>query len=264
MEVEKVLENPVEGVEETVEGVAPASPVELKGRAKQLAAYRKERELGEDVDVEDDELYDYLDGKHGELDGKYRELSGANRRFAELTASNPKFAAFIEMITNEKPKSIEYALVRIFGKDVLENGGEDLEKGNEEYLADQAHSKELENKSNENLTKSEQRINNYVESNGLDENQQAELNDALVNNAVGILTGEFTEEYIDFVWKGLNYDRDVQDAADAGLVEGKNKTVKAEVKSLKDKSRMNQAPVKNGVKTPAKEEKFWDQFTPVQ
>ena len=39
------------------------------------------------------------------------------------------------------------------------------------------------------------------------------------------LMGIIPMEFIDLVWKGMNYEKDVQEAADTGFVEGKNEKI---------------------------------------
>jgi hypothetical protein len=207
----------------------------LKGRAAMLARYRESNpESGNDVD--DDALWEYAQSGHSELEGKYNQLNGANKRLAELVSNDPKLAAVLSMIAGDKPKSFPYAVGSVYGKDFLDIDLEDFEAGYEENLRQLAESKKLQAEAEKNIGDSMRNIEKYASGNGLSEEKQQALYAGIMDFAENLLMGKIPEELIDLVYKGLNYDKDVREAADTGFVEGKNEKVSATMKAKNDSS----------------------------
>jgi hypothetical protein len=230
-------------MEETEEKVP--EEVKPKGRAAALEAYKAANpDLQEEPD--DDALHDFhgnryseLEGRHKEVEGKYNELNGANTRLAELVAKDPRLAAVLSMIAGEKPKSFPYAVGRVYGKEPFDLEGdalEEFESGYQENLKRLSESEKAREAALKNLGEYEATLSGYVKEKGLTDEQQSEIHSGIMTLADNLLMGVIPSELIDLVYKGLNYEKDVQEAADTGFVEGKNDVIDAKLKKPETKS----------------------------
>ncbi len=218
---------------DAVEGAVVETP---KGRAAILAKYKESNPESGD-DIEDDALYDYAMGRLSESDEKYNSLAGANTRLAELTGADPKLAGVLSMIAGDDAKSLPYAIAKTYGKDFLSLEGdalEDFEKGYQENLKEVSQSKEAIEKANENIEQYQATLSEFGKENELKEEDVEKLNEAIYNDAINMLNGIIPKEFIEYKWKGLNYDKDVETAAESGMIEGKNEVIEAKMKSMKE------------------------------
>ena len=253
-----------------VEG-AVAEPQPPKGRAAALARY-KERFPDSGDDVDDDTLYDDALGGITESEGKYKELADSNSRLADMAAKDQKLMAVLSLISGDKKVSLPYAMARIYGKDWMSLEGEaldDFENGYQEYLAEIASSKEALDASSKNIEEYQGRLDEFGKSNGLSSDDLDKLGSVIEKDAIDILHGIISPEFIDFKWKGMNYDKDVQEAADAGVVEGKGANITAKMKELKDVPAAGggaQAfPTKNtGTGNPKHKKSIWEDIKEVE
>ena len=218
----------------------------LRGRAAYLAKYRERNPDAAD-DTADDALYDDALGQLAESEGRYGELAGSNRRLAELVSKDPKLAAVLTMIAGDNPRSLPGAIAKVYGKDFLEldeTGLADFESGYREHLQGLAHDREALEEANRNIAAYQGTLDKFGKANRLSEADLDGLGEAVGKFAVDILKGNISEAFIDFIWKGLNYDRDVEDAAAAGEAEGKSSVVKPQLKKMAEV-----APVGGGAPT---------------
>jgi hypothetical protein len=203
-----------------------------KGRAAALAEYRAANpEMQEDPD--DDTLHDFRNGRYSELEGRYNDLNGANSRLAETVSKDPRLAAVLSMVAGENPKSFPYAVASVYGKDPfdLEGGAlEEFEAGYQESLKRLSENEKARETALQNLGEYETTLNGYVKEKGLTDEQSSEIHNGIMQLADNLLMGIIPAELIDLVYKGLNYEKDVQEAADTGFVEGKNDVIDAKLK----------------------------------
>ena len=230
---------------ETPEGVAEEGVVETpRGRAAMLAAYKgANADAGDEVD--DDDLFDFASGRAADAEGRFDELAGSNSRLAELAANDPKFAALLSSIASEGGGSFPYNTAKIYGKDFLSMEGEaldDFEKGYQENLAKIAEDNAALEAANRNIEEYQGNLEAFGKDNGLSEDELSGLNETIYRFVMDALNGVIPPEFIEYTWKGMNYDADVQEAADAGVVEGKNGNIRAEMKKIAEV-----APVGGGV-----------------
>ena len=206
--------------------------VEPKGRAVTLAAYKTMHpDITEEPD--DESLYDFANNRHSELEGRHNEMVGANTRLAELVTKDPKLGAVLSMLVGENPKSLPFAVSSVYGKGAFELEGDELndyEDGHQEYLNAQAKSEAEREQAANNYQESLSRLEKYVAENGLDEEQSGKLRSGIMDLGESFLMGNIPNDVFVLIHKGLNYDRDVQEAADTGFVEGKNNVVEAKMK----------------------------------
>jgi hypothetical protein len=220
--------------EENIENVEETVVETPKGRAAALEAYKQANPDNQE-EPDDDVLHDFHAGRYSELDGKYNELNEANGKLAELIETDPKFGAVLSMVANGK--SFPYAFANVYGKEPLELEGDsldDFEKGYQEKLKQLASSKKEQAQANKNIEDYRSNLEKFKKDNNLTDEQAAEIDDAIFTDADNFLNGIIPVEYIEYKFKGMNYDKDVQEAAETGLVEGKNEAI--EVKKAERKN----------------------------
>ncbi|MDR2917851.1 MAG: hypothetical protein LBV72_00590 [Tannerella sp.] len=224
-----------------------------------LASYLKSNPDASD-DIPDDDLFDYAASRYTDADGRYNELAGANSRLAELTANDPRLAAVLSMIAGEDSKSLPYSIAKVYGKDFLSMEGDALdeyEKKYQEELAELANDKSALEEANRNIEEYHSRVSDFAKSNGLSDEEADGLRSSIYDYAIDILNGIIKPELIELIWKGMNHDRDVQDAADAGLVEGKNTVIKADMKKASTVAPVGGATAGDKPRMKAKERRSW-------
>lgn len=206
--------------------------VKPKGRAATLEAYKAS--FPDNTNEPDDEsLYDFANNRYSDLEGKHNEMVGSNTKLADLVAKDPKLGSVLSMIAGENPKSLPYAVSSVYGKDAFELEGDalsDYEAGHQEYLNAQAKSKAEQEQAATNFKESLSRLEKYVADNSLDEERAGKLYSGIMDLGESFLMGNIPDNIFDLVYKGLNYDQDVQEAADTGFVEGKNNVAEAKMK----------------------------------
>ncbi|MCL2650319.1 MAG: hypothetical protein FWD60_04730 [Candidatus Azobacteroides sp.] len=210
----------------------------LTGKDAILGAYKTDNPGSQEPD--DASLYDFANERYNSLQKKYDDLSethdklnGANVRLAELVSKDPKLGAVLSMISGDKPKSFPYAIASVYGKEPFNLEGDaldDFEKGYQDNLSQLAESKKEQEQALKNIEMYKNTLSDYGKEKSLSEDQLGEINGGIMKLADNILMGSIPKYIIEMVQKGLNYDKDVQDAADTGFVEGKNQKVEARMK----------------------------------
>ncbi len=243
----------------------------LKGRAATLAAYKAANPDTQE-EPDDDGLHDFASGRYSELEGKYNELNGANGKLAELVGKDPKLGAVLSMIAGDKPKSLPYAISSVYGKDFLDLEGEameEFESGYQENLNRLAESEKEREQAAKNIETYQETLLKYGKDNELSEEQLSEVHQGVMTFADNLLMGIVPTELIDLIYKGLNYDKDVQEAADTGFVEGKNEVIKPKMKektgaNLPDLGNKTGAGRKKAVVSAKKGGSFYDDMEDVK
>jgi len=218
------MKNEQEPIEEAVENQPP------KGRAAFLAMMQ---EKNPDYNPEsDDQLFDDVHSMHSEMKGNLDKHQSSSEKLSSLVAKDPKFGSVLSMVAGEG-KSFPYATAKVYGKQPFDLEGDDLdefEKGYQEQLEALSKSDELQAQASENFAKSQELINKICADNELDEAQSAEIYNDIMDYADDLLMGNIKESLITEIIKGKNYDKDVQEAAEAGKVEGLNQKIDAKLK----------------------------------
>jgi hypothetical protein len=210
-----------------------------RGRAATMEAYRAANPDVRD-EPDDDTLHDFansryseLEGRHNELEGRHNELNGANSRLAEQVSKDPRLAAVLSMIAGDNPKSFPYAVASVYGKEPFEMEGdalEEFEAGYQENLKRLSESEKAREEALKNISEYETTLQQYVKDRSLTDEQSSAVHNGIMTLADNLLMGVIPVEIIDLVYKGLNYEKDMQEAADSGFVEGKNNVIDAKLK----------------------------------
>lgn len=206
-----------------------------KGGGSKAAYYARLRErMGEEgsgVDWEGDDE----EGRYGALlkhDDRERELFGSyrdsNQKLGDLFMKNPKFAAMMSDVMKGSDPSV--AFVKFFGRDALDASDDDekmqmITEANQEYLNRVSESEELRKRQEENLEKSGAEMEAFQTEKGLGDEEFAKFVDAVYNVVEQGLEGLIGRDFLEIFWRGLNYEADLQDAANAGRVEARNEKI---------------------------------------
>ena len=184
-------------------------------------------------DIDDETLYGYADDEYTSGRNAYDELNSAQDNLVNVIHSDPEFASVVALVAKGQP--FGYAVGKIIGnpEDALE--GKDLDdyrRGKAERDAEAAAWAEIDGKRNENLQLLLSNIEAFGKENGLTEEDTGNLRQSIVEELYGSLMNEYSKEAIGQKWKGLNYDRDVTEAARAGEAAARNAKIVAKKKTL--------------------------------
>ena len=212
--------------------------------------------------VDDDQL---LDDAYGEMASRDEELGkhrGANEKLAGSIAKDPRFASVISMMHGDEPVSYARAHARVYGKEIEDS--DEFEQGYQENLAQLAQSKGAQDEAVANIEKSMADLDAYCEKAGLDEAGKEAVKQKGYELADNLLMGIISVKDWELIDKGVNYDQDIQEAADAGQAEGANKKIDIQLKSKKDTAMPNFTNMSGaGKNKPAKEKtkgSFYDKL----
>lgn len=192
-----------------------------------------------------------------ELEG-YR---GTNKRLSYLIDKDPRFGALISLMN--EGKSSEYAIAKIYGKDLIDlddKGLEDLEAGYKEHLSEVENSEKVKKETLKNIQAYKDNLQTFAKDNGLDDTQLNDLSEAIYTDATNFLNGIIPIEFIDYKWKGMNYESDVKEAADAGMAEARNQRIDATKKKMKNIPDLNSSAGVEKKKAADKRGSFFDGF----
>ncbi len=148
-------------------------------------------------------------------------------RLAEALQKDPRLAQVLADVASGK-RGAAAALARYFGKDALM-----AEEGTEEYDAIIAAEEERKNELDAfdvskkeydaNIEQSMPVLESWCQAKGVDMEQFMESIWEKVINP--IMQGIYSEEMLELLDKGLNYDKDTQDAMAAGEIKGRNTNI---------------------------------------
>jgi hypothetical protein len=215
--------------------------------------------------ADDDALLDDIHGDVSEKEEMLGKYTQANQKLADLVAKDPQLGAVLSMLVGENPVSLPYAVAKVYGKEVFEMEGEDLENfesGYKEKLASQAESDAEYEEQQKNIEQYKSDLEAYCNEQGYDEVRKQELHDSIVKMADDCLMGRISKEVIERQDKGINYDKDVQEAADTGYVEGKNERIDMKKKTVQSVPDLNNTTNAGTVRPaqPAKRGSFFDEI----
>lgn len=219
--------------------------------AKRDAVLNRIRSKYPDKQYADDEAYfGQIEDDYNEYDKKVGELSAANedyrKRESELSdmfAKDPRSADYLMRWKNGEDPAI--ALVREFGDDVVEiisdpKRQEEVAKAKQEYADRVANDKKLQEEYQVNLKQSLAMIDDLV-AGGESEDEVDKVMKAYITIGTDVLMGKFNRETYDMIKKSFNYDSAVANAAEEGVIKGRNE--KIEEKLAKNKKGDGHSPL---------------------
>lgn len=183
----------------------------------------------EEFDMEGDDYYGNLLGMADEYD----RMEGNERQMNDLLASNPSFG---DMIRDAKEgKSFFPSLVERFGADNLRQALEDpavaeeLGKANDAYMQRTQQEAADKETAQRNFEESALNIEQYAKEHNLTDEQVNEVLVKATDFAKDIFQGKVTPDVIDMFYKSMNYDNDVAEARETGIVQGRNENIQAQL-----------------------------------
>lgn len=148
-------------------------------------------------------------------------------KLAEALRNDPRLAQLLSDIVSGK-RNAAGSLARYFGKDYLsaEEGSpeyEDILKAEEERKAEQEASEVSRNEYQANLERSMPEVEAFCKEKGY---QVDEFLDNAWNRLIQpVLSGLYSKDVCEFIDKGFTYDKDINDASEAGYVKGRNENI---------------------------------------
>lgn len=225
---------------------------------------RMKEENADYAPADDDQFINDIRSRYDKDSEELAGYRGVNEKLKTLIDRDPRFGALISMMN--EGKSSEYAIGRIYGRDFLfadEDSLEELEQGYQEQLKELAESKKAREAALKNIEDYKANLQAFASENGLDEEATNALSEAIYTDADNFLNGIIPKEYIEYKFKGLSYDKDVKEAADAGLAEGRNQKIdakKAKPENLPDVSKGGTYGGKKSKAAPEERKSFYDGF----
>lgn len=262
-------------MEKDLQTILQEKPVQEQPPRGRNAVMNRWRESNPDYEGEpaDDDLYDYVLSEADSYKSRYDKQNEVNSALAKRIAEDPRLGALIAGIMgtdeNGNRRHPAYVIAKLYGKDFLqdEDALNDMEKGYAEYL-EQTKKTEAEGKlAQENFLKSMKRVDEYAKANGLSDENTERLRYQLVQAAEDMLMGNFSDQIIETVAKGITYDADVQEAANTGYVEGKNEKVEMKFGKIEGEMPAMGTVTRNPVKPKTKQiakKSFFDEMETVE
>lgn len=193
--------------------------------AREYILARLSEKYPDDDLANEDTLYSRL---REDIDNNDRTINDHNEREKELAnifSSDPRSAQFLtEWAKGGDPVVL---LMRNFGDDFRAalDDPENIEKFTEargEYIKRQAKERDLKDQAEKNLAVSLDALDSVISEDGYSE-EQADQAFELLNNIVNdAIVEKVSKETWRMIFKALNYERDVEDAAHTAEVRGRN------------------------------------------
>ena len=202
---------------------------EKKSKRESFLSRMKERMPDVDFDNEDPEVryaaFEKYDDDTQEQMNKYKENDG---KLKDLFSRDPRFAAFMSDAVGGKPVPASFA--RYFGKDILDMSGDEakmaeLNEANQEYLNRVAESNKLREEQEQNMNASAEDMANFKTEKSMSDEEFEKFIGKCYSVIENALMGKIDKSFMEMMYKGLNYEKDIQDAADAGVIEGRNQKI---------------------------------------
>ncbi len=176
----------------------------------------------------DDELFDVLADFDSNLDERFEKLRNDQTKLARIFTSNPKMAGFISTVIEGEDPLI--ACVRYFGGDVLECAYDEnrlmqLRKENDLYLERMQSFAKTQKEIEENWKLSAKSIERFKEAKGMTDEEFDIFMEKVCHLCEHVFMCDFSFEVLDTLFKGVNYDTDVDIAEQTGEVKGRNQRI---------------------------------------
>ena len=175
---------------------------------------------------EDDEYFGAAMEGYDQEHEYAKRMRADNEELGSLMESDPDFAEFARSVANGE--NIAGAL-RHMPADVASLDDRSLGERNAMLEAEREHREQIAGQlaeQEENLSKSEAAMREYIKSQGLSEEEGKEMMGFLADNVLEpVSRGIVTPAMLELIDKGRNYDRDIRTATEAGRVSGRNEQI---------------------------------------
>lgn len=183
--------------------------------------------------VDDEALFGQINDDYDDYDKQLEDYRVREKALSDMFASNPRSASFLMDWKNGEDPLIN--MIRKFGddfKEALEDPAkqEALAAANKEYAERIAQEGKYEEEYQKNIDETLGVIEQMQQQYNLSDDDMDKAMDFLVTIVRNGLMGKFTAESINMAMKAINHDMDVEDAAHAGEVKGKNTKIQEKLR----------------------------------
>lgn len=183
--------------------------------------------------ADDEEIYGTINDDYDDYDNRIKHYEKDNKEFSDMMGLDPRMGQLMAGLM--KGGDLVTGFVSLFGPEIADAYDdpemmEKLAKANKEYLERVSKNKELEDEYTKNLEDSLQAIEKIKEERGYTDEQVDEGLEKLCQIGYDVIVGKFTPEALDFAFKGISHDADVEDAAHEAEVRGRNANIEERLK----------------------------------
>lgn len=198
--------------------------------------------------ADDEEIYGAVNDDYDDYDNRlkdYDRMKSDETKILDMFAADPRTATLFQ--TAAAKGDVITKFVSLFGPEIADayddpDKQEELAKAGQEYLDRVAQSRDLEEQYNKNLQKSIDDIEKMKEEKGLTDEQVDEGMTKLCQIAYDAIVGKFSPEALEFAFKGLSHDQDVETAAQEAEVRGRNANIEEKLKKRSKGDGLPSAP----------------------
>ena len=176
----------------------------------------------------DDLFFDSLLEYEDDLRKRYEYLCQDQLKLADIFMSNPRMAEFIgDVLGGDDPLA---ACVRHFGTDILACVGDEsrlieLQRENDEFMHRVRAGELLQREMEENWQHSARAIARFKAQKGMSDTEFEEFLDRVYHVCEHVFMHNFTTEILELLFKGINYDLDLDNTERAAEIRGRNERI---------------------------------------
>lgn len=160
----------------------------------------------------------------------------ANARLLEVFDANMELSEIVRDVADGVPflvalaKQVDPATLMLKEGD---EGYEQFKKANEDRLQRVADEKKARKEYENNLTNSFKSFDEFVTEKKMDDEQGKFFVDQVNKVLHGLVTGNVSKEFLEVIYKGVNYDKDIKAETEIAEIRGKNAKIQEEVSKTK-------------------------------
>lgn len=180
---------------------------------------------------DEDDFYDSLLEYEDDLRQRYDYLCQDQLKLADIFMNNPRMAEFIGEVLGGEDALV--ACVRHFGKDILDCAGDEsrlaeLERENEEFNHRIRAGQTLRREMEENWQHSARAIARFKAQKEMSDEEFEEFLERVHHVCEHVFMHDFTTDVLEMLYKGINYDSDLEDVEREAEIRGRNERIALE------------------------------------
>lgn len=196
--------------------------------SREMLLARVSKSFPDRVFDNDDLFFDSLLEYEDDLRKRYEYLCQDQLKLADIFMSNPRMAEFIgDVLGGDDPLA---ASVRHFGTDILACVGDEsrlieLQRENDEFMHRVRAGELLQREMEENWQHSARAIARFKAQKGMSDTEFEEFLDRVYHVCEHVFMHNFTTEILELLFKGINYDLDLDNTERAAEIRGRNERI---------------------------------------
>lgn len=207
---------------------------------RELALERMRAKYPEENFDDEEVLFERINGDYDDYDAQIKERDATIDKYkkdeqtlSDMFMSDPKAAQFMSSWRNGEDPRI--ALIREFGddiRDVLDDPKrqQEIAEANKEFAAKVAKNKELEKEYQSNLEQSLAYLDKLHDEDGVSDEEIDAIMTFIMTIVRDGMMGKFSPETIELAKKAVNYDNDVANAGEEGIIKGRNEKIEEKLR----------------------------------